>query len=209
MRLTSRRFIFVLCVGEAISPAHLVGLHGLGYEEKFDNLNSSLAKMRAFEEGRPLGLSQSYTGIQFSYCLRADSTSLSEWRLPLPVTASRGSTTMGTVRLSTFITHIRSLQKRLETAAKLSVALCIAFRTAVGNSSWFRVDSVELRRRIIDGVVVAFIVSIVSSIASHYIVNKIQGQAVNSCTFVVDPDVMKKLLQADNGLRSDKSKEKK
>jgi len=38
---------------------------------------------------------------------------------------------------------------------------------------------------------------------------KIQGQAVNSCTFVVDPDGMKKLLQADNGLRSDRSKERK
>ena len=141
---------------------------------------------------------------------------------------------MGTARLSTFLANIRIFRKRLETVTKLSVALCIAFRTAVGNrfrvdniefrrridgvvalcialpaavANRFRVDGVELRRRIIDGVVVAFSVSIVSSIASYYIINKIQGQAVNSCTFVIDPDVMSKLLQ-DDGLRCDKSKGK-
>ena len=151
--------------------------------------------------------------------------------LPLPVTSNRGSSTAWP---STFVVNIRSFQRRLETAAKLSVALCIAVRTAVGNrvrvdsialrrlvidsvvalggafrtvvGNRFRVDGVELRRRVIDGIVVAFSVSIVSSIASYYVLNKIQGQAV---TFVVDPEVVKKLLQDDDfKLRSCKSLER-
>ena len=237
MRLTSRLFILALCAGDAIPPVHFVGppSHIPGYKGKIDNLNN-LATIRVFlKKGRPPGLqSPTYTGIQFSQCC-GDSSYRSPFKnslLPLPVTTSRGSgTTIGTARLSTFVLNIRSFQKRLNAAAKLSVALCIAFGTAVRNRfrvddialrSWidgvvalciafqtavgnrFRVDSVELRRRIIDGVVVAFSVSIVSSIASYYIVNKIQGQVV---TVVVDPDVVRKLLQ-DEGLRSCKSIER-
>ena len=229
MRLALRLFILALWLSEAISHTHHVGPYTPGY----------VAATRAF--GSCHLKSRNYTrGSHFSQCLnfRTNPSSQSPFILPLPVTASRGSssTTVGTARLSTFLANIRIFRKRLETVAKLSVALCIAFRTAVGNrfrvdniefrrridgvvvlcialpaavANRFRVDGVELRRRIIDGVVVAFSVSIVSSIASYYIIiiNKIQGQAVNSCTFVIDPDVMSKLLQ-DDGLRCDKSKGK-
>ena len=220
MRLTSRLFVLALCGGEAIPTA----------PPSYYNLNNKLAPTSAFEEGVPFGLSQNYTehlGQSIPRRAMAKWTSLPPAILPLPVTSNRGSSTaIGTAWSSTFVVNIRSFHKRLETAAKLSVALCIAVRTAVGNRlrvdsvalrrlvidgvvalggafqiavrNRFRMDSVELRRRIIDGVVVAFSVSIVSSIASYYVLNKIQGQAV---TVVVDLEVVKKLLQ-DDGFKS-------